>query len=137
MIGVTEIACAVGGSMGGMQALEFALEVTRPQTKSVVSLCSSGRHQPWQIGISECQRQAIYADPKWKNGNFSKEDPPTSGLGVARMMAMVTYRTHPAYWTKFGREFKDFPARQVSKDPEMTFEVEGYLHSQGKKFLER
>jgi homoserine O-acetyltransferase len=131
MLGVTEIACAVGGSMGGMQALEFALEVTRPMTKSVVSLCSSGRHQPWQIGISECQRQAIYADPLWKSGMFSEDSAPTQGLAVARMIAMVTYRSHPAYWTKFGRSLVS--VRQNFS----VFDVEEYLRAQGRKFYER
>lgn len=131
ILGVTEIACAVGGSMGGMQALEFALEVPRPVTKSVVSLCSSGRHQPWQIGISECQRQAIYADPLWKDGLFSEDNPPIHGVGVARMIAMVTYRSHPAYWTKFGRSLVSV------RQQHSVFDVEEYLRVQGRKFNER
>jgi len=144
MIGVTEIACAIGGSMGGMQALEFALEVTRPPTKSVVSLCSSGRHQPWQIGISECQRQAIYADPLWDNGMYSEDNPPVNGIGVARTMAMVTYRSHPAYWTKFGRSLAPPPVGRslvsmpaAAQQQNSVYDVEEYLRAQGRKFSER
>merc|ERR1719473_1134297 len=119
--------------MGGMQALEWALVDEGPPTRSVISLCSNGRHQPWQIGISECQRQAIYADPKWQDGNYDPADPPISGLRVARMMAMVSYRTHPAYWTKFGRD----KAITSSMQEEKIFDVEGYLRAQGDKFPER
>merc|ERR1719446_1920391 len=97
-LGVREIVATIGGSIGGMTALEFSVcsqnNPQAPVVRSVVSLCSSGRHQPWQIGISEVQRAAIYADPRWKNGMYSKETPPTDGLAVARMMAMLTYRTH-------------------------------------------
>lgn len=132
--------------MGGMQALEFAKcqvcdptgSVCEPYVRSVISLSSNGRHQPWQIGISEVQRAAITSDLKWNNGMFHQDDPPISGLAVARMMAMVTYRTHPAYWTKFGRDEKEpvqtGPARPTAA---RSFEVEEYLRAQGQKFHER
>lgn len=129
-LGVTEVACVVGGSMGGMQALEWAVEVRKPSVRSFVSLCSSARHHPWQIGISECQRQAIYSDPGWQEGNYDPATPPAKGVAVARMMAMVTYRTHPAYVTKFGRSL-------VSTHQQSVFDVENYLYQQGQKFLER
>jgi len=136
-LGVTEVVAAIGGSMGGMAALEFAL-VKAPYVRSVITLSSSGRHQPWQIGISECQRAAIYADPKWQGGMYHQDDPPASGLSVARMMAMLTYRTHPAYWTKFGRDEKEQaqvgPSHATAPN---TFEVESYLRVQGSKFNER
>jgi len=142
-LGVREIVASIGGSMGGMVALEFALcsqYVPSPTVRSVITLSSSGRHQPWQIGISECQRQAIYADPLWENGMYHQDNPPVSGLGVARMQAMLTYRTHPAYWTKFGREVNEpeqaGPSRETSPTPS-TFEVEEYLRAQGRKFHER
>jgi len=126
-LGVAEVAVVVGGSMGGMQALEWGMSLTIP-VRSVISLCASGRHHPWQIGISESQRQAIMADPLWKDGHYSPESPPVTGLAVARMMAMLTYRSHPGYWTKFGRA--------VSKEKE-AFEVEKYLRHQGERFHER
>eukprot|EP01062_Namystynia_karyoxenos_P059775 TRINITY_DN51199_c0_g1_i1.p1 TRINITY_DN51199_c0_g1~~TRINITY_DN51199_c0_g1_i1.p1 ORF type:complete len:380 (+),score=104.82 TRINITY_DN51199_c0_g1_i1:72-1211(+) len=132
-LGVREIACVIGGSMGGMQALEWCIEVRNPRVRSLISLSSSGRHQPWQIGISECQRQSIKADPKWNDGNYSPDDPPRTGMAVARMMAMLTYRTHPAYWTKFGRGVH----RASGQNRGMVFDVENYLHQQGLKFNER
>lgn len=141
-LGVREIVASIGGSMGGMVALEMAVcsrEVPhRPIIRSCVTLSSSGRHQPWQIGISEVQRAAIYADPKWKNGMYHQQEPPMDGVSVARMMAMLTYRTHPAYWTKFGRDEKEpeqaGPSRPAAAS---TFEVEEYLRAQGSKFNER
>merc|ERR1740121_522491 len=116
--------------MGGMQALEWACEVRLPHIRSIASLSASGRHQPWQIGISECQRQAIKRDPMGQSGEYSQESPPTNGVAVARMIAMVTYRTHPAYWTKFGRAV-------VSTHRQRVFDVENYLNVQGDKFNQR
>lgn len=132
-LGVTEIVSVIGGSMGGMQALEFSIMVRQPVVRSLVSLSSSGRHQPWQIGISECQRQAIMADPKWKGGDYDPQEPPLDGLSVARMFAMVSYRTHPAYWTKFGRGVHAL----ASINKGMIFDVENYLRAQGEKFNQR
>jgi len=129
-LGVREVVCAVGGSMGGMQALEWALEVQNPKVLSIASLCASGRHHPWQIGISECQRYAIKSDPLWKGGNYPPDEPPNNGLAVARMMAMLTYRTHPAYGTKFGRVM-------VQTQQQRIFDVENYLRQQGNKFIVR
>merc|ERR1719163_2704240 len=119
--------------MGGMVALEFGIMVKAPHVRSVITLSSSGRHQPWQIGISEVQRAAIYADPLWKDGMYHQDAPPVKGVAVARMMAMLTYRTHPAYWTKFGRDEKEEvqvgPSNKTS--PPAVFEVEEYLRAQG------
>jgi len=129
-LGVKEVVCAIGGSMGGMQVLEWAADIETPYVRSIASLCSSGRHQPWQIGISEVQRQAIFADPLWQNGDYDPQNPPKHGLAVARMMAMLTYRTHPAYWTKFGRA-------TVSGHHQQIFQVENYLRAQGDKFNTR
>jgi len=130
-LGVKEVACAIGGSMGGMQVMEWAADITTPHVRSIASLCSSGRHQPWQIGISEVQRQALFADPLWQNGDYDPQAPPAHGLAVARMMAMLTYRTHPAYLTKFGRATVGGASKQH------TFQVENYLRAQGDKFNAR
>eukprot|EP00746_Dinoflagellata_sp_MGD_P144761 gnl/MRDRNA2_/MRDRNA2_77460_c0_seq2.p1 gnl/MRDRNA2_/MRDRNA2_77460_c0~~gnl/MRDRNA2_/MRDRNA2_77460_c0_seq2.p1 ORF type:complete len:397 (+),score=58.90 gnl/MRDRNA2_/MRDRNA2_77460_c0_seq2:88-1278(+) len=128
-LGVKEIFAVIGGSMGGMVALEFVSERRDPPAKALISLSSTGRHSPWQIGISECQRQAIFADPNWFNGQYAPQKPPSVGLSVARMMAMVSYRTHPQYMTRFGRE-------RGIHNPAL-FDVEHYLQAQGQKFIER
>mmetsp|Transcript_35539 Transcript_35539/g.77814 ORF Transcript_35539/g.77814 Transcript_35539/m.77814 type:complete len:176 (-) Transcript_35539:341-868(-) len=80
--------------------------------------------------MSEVQRQAIYMDPLWQDGNYSPEAPPSKGLAVARMMAMLTYRTHPAYKTKFGRSL-------AATHSERVFNVETYLREQGDKIGRR
>ena len=98
--------------------------------KAVIIGCGT-EHTAWQIGISEAQRQCIYADPKWNGGNVDMTDPPRRGLGVARQQAMVTYRTAKAYRDKFGREMKKQP------DGSTQFEVRGYLEYQGMKFEDR
>lgn len=129
-LGVKSIHAVIGGSLGGMQALEWALLGGSFVKKAVIIGCGT-EHTAWQIGISEAQRQCIYADPKWNGGNVDMTDPPRRGLGVARQQAMVTYRTAKAYRDKFGREMKKQP------DGSTQFEVRGYLEYQGMKFEDR
>jgi homoserine O-acetyltransferase len=116
----------IGGSLGGMQALEFAIVDER--IKSAVLIAMSKAHSPWSVGISHAQRTAIKNDPKWNGGNYEKEDGPKQGLATARMMAMITYRTPIDYETKFGRDLQN--------DSEL-FQVESYLNYQGKKLAGR
>jgi homoserine O-acetyltransferase len=122
---INEIKLVIGGSMGGMQALEFVLMDER--VKAAAILAAGARHEAWAIGISEAQRQAIYADGKWNNGAYSLEHPPSKGLSAARMMAMVTYRTHPQYNHRFDRETRSDGVLQVAS----------YLNYQGKKLAGR
>jgi homoserine O-acetyltransferase len=99
-------------------------------------MCCGAEHSPWQIGISEGQRQAIYADPKWRNGDYMRHrDPPVAGLSVARQMAMITYRSHKAYADKFGRE--EIAEEHAGNGQGRYFEVERYLRYQGEKFQAR
>jgi homoserine O-acetyltransferase len=125
-IKATAVVAVVGGSLGGMQALEWALLAGPKFVKTVMAMCCGAMHTPWQIGISETQRQAIFADPKWRGGRYPVNDPPVAGLSVARQIAMITYRSHEAYMAKFGR-----------RQEEREFEVERYLHHQGAKFPQR
>jgi len=122
-LGINEVACAIGGSLGGMQVLEHCI-MGREFIKSGIAMVTGGFQHAWNIGISEGQRQAIYADPNYNNGDWAVH--PDRGLAVARQTAMITYRTHNAYATKFGRERRNG-----------YFEVENYLHAQGKKIKER
>jgi len=125
-IGAKGIECVIGGSMGGMQALEWAIMGGDFVKKTVVIGCGAA-HTAWQIAISETQRQAIYADPKWNDGNVDMSNPPTKGLSVARQIAMLSYRTPIAYQKKFGRQ----------KDDNGIWQAKKYLEYQGTKFLER
>ncbi len=125
-LSINGIEVVIGGSMGGMQALEFSIMDKR--IKSAVLIAMGKAHSPWAIGISHAQRQAIYTDPKWNNGNYEKGDGPKDGLATARMMAMITYRTPKDYWSKFDRN------RQGDTNQ---FQVESYLNYQGQKLAGR
>lgn len=132
-LGVKQVACALGGSMGGMQVLEWAFERTedgRPFVRALVPIAVGGRHTAWQIGWSEAQRQAIYADPNWQDGRYPNDDPPSEGLATARMMAMVSYRSEPSFQERFGRE-------RMADPTERPFAVESYLRYQGDKLVDR
>ena len=106
-----------------------------PFVRSAVPIACGAAHTAWQIGISETQRQAIYADPKWSNGRYDPHDPPSVGLSVARQVAMISYRTPLGYHKKFGRALTDEAGPNYgSKAP---WQVKSYLEYQGKKFVER
>ncbi len=123
---VRSVKFVFGGSMGGMQALEFGVMDDRIQQMVLVAMGKA--HSAWAIGIGEAQRKAIMADPKWKGGYFDPEDPPADGLAAARMMAMISYRTHHSFQQRFGRN------PQEGKDQ---FQVESYLNYQGNKLVGR
>ena len=133
-LNVQSLKSVIGGSMGGMQVLEWMFYGS-DYVRTAVPIACGAHHHAWQIAISESQRQAIYADPKFQDGNYSQNDPPHSGLAVARQIAMISYRTHEAYEKKFGRERAG--ASETTENLDATFSVEGYLHHQGKKFLTR
>ena len=125
---VKHIACVIGGSMGGMQALEWAAIGGPELVRTVVPICCGTHHHAWQIAVSETQRRAIRNDPNWYGGDYyQKCVAPNQGLALARQIAMISYRSHEAYEKKFGRH----------KGNDGTFEVERYLTHQGRKFLPR
>ncbi|CAK9027176.1 Homoserine O-acetyltransferase (HAT) (Homoserine transacetylase) (HTA) [Durusdinium trenchii] len=137
-LGVRRVACVIGGSLGGMQTLEWAyLGGADGFVGAIIPMCCGGYHHPWQIGISESQRLAIYADPNWQDGKYLDlgRQGPTSGLSVARSIAMITYRSHPGYVRKFGRH--EVAGKEAGHGQERFFEVEGYLRHQGNKFCGR
>ncbi len=100
-LGVRQVAMAIGGSMGGMQVLEWAFQGDFVRT--IVPIAVGGRHSAWCIGWSEAQRQAIYADPLWRAGRYDAAQPPAAGLAAARMAAMISYRTRASFEQRFGR----------------------------------
>ncbi|MEX2477008.1 MAG: homoserine O-acetyltransferase [Gracilimonas sp.] len=123
---ITGVELALGGSMGGMIALEFALMDDR--IRSAALFVMGKAHSPWAIGISEAQRMAIYAGENWNNGFYSQENPPKKGLAAARAMAMITYRTPENYEYKFRRDIH--PEKKI-------YQVQSYLNYQGQKLTER
>eukprot|EP00656_Telonema_subtile_P039899 TRINITY_DN44986_c0_g1_i1.p1 TRINITY_DN44986_c0_g1~~TRINITY_DN44986_c0_g1_i1.p1 ORF type:complete len:113 (+),score=9.96 TRINITY_DN44986_c0_g1_i1:368-706(+) len=103
-VGAKSVFCALGGSLGGMQTLEWAM---MPEfVRAALPIACGAYHHAWQIAISELQRQALYMDPLWNDGRFDPKSPPKAGLALARMIAMVSYRTAHAYNQKFGRELR-------------------------------
>lgn len=120
------IQLVLGGSMGGMTALEFAIMDERVQSAALFVMGKA--HSPWAVGISQAQRLAIYADENWQNGFYDPKLPPAKGLSAARAMAMITYRTPENYEAKFGREIH--PDKKI-------YQVESYLNYQGEKLVGR
>lgn len=110
-LGVRQIACVVGGSMGGMLCLEYAY-FGKDYVRCIAPIATSARHSAWGISWGEAQRQAIYSDPKYEDGYYPFDDPPTTGLGAARMSALLTYRSRDSFEARFGRNTPD-----LSKQP--------------------
>ena len=125
-LGVRRVRMVIGGSLGGMQTLEWALMYPE-LVDAIVPIANPARHSPWAIGLSEAQRQAIFADPLWKGGRYDPERPPAAGLAAARMMAMCTYRSRESFEERFGR-------RPQTAD---LFAVESYLRYQGQQLVDR
>jgi len=132
-LGIERLLAVAGGSMGGMQVLEWMFHHPE-RIKSAVPISTAMRHSPQQIAFNEVGRQAIMADPKWKEGNYYDATPPNRGLAVARMVGHITYMSDKSMAEKFGRRLKD--DRQLFKFT-ADFEVEGYLHYRGKSFVGR
>jgi len=138
-LGVNHIRFAMGGSLGGMLTLEWGLEYGDTVDSLVVMACGA-RETAWQIAINETQRQAIFRDPNWEDGKGKAY----GGLGLARQIAMVSYRSHAAYNKKFGRKLtKEMEAEYGDADSAILngkvphYNVEGYLAYQDHKFLSR
>jgi homoserine O-acetyltransferase len=101
-LGIARIRFVIGGSMGGLQALEWALQDPE-RTEAVVCVAASGRHSPWCLVWSEAQRLALRTDPRFRNGDYPADDPPVDGLAAARAIAMVSYRSAQSLDQRFGR----------------------------------
>lgn len=113
-LGVKQIAMVLGGSMGGMVALEFAF-FGKEYVNTVILLATCAYHSAWAISWGEAQRQSIYADPKYREGYYPFDDPPSSGLAAARMTALLTYRSRNSFDSKFGRNIPD-PLKHKASD---------------------
>ncbi len=134
-LGIDQLFCVLGGSMGGMQVLEWA--ANHPERVfSAVPIAAAARHSAQNIAFHEVGRQAIVADPDWSQGRYLSEGKnPTRGLAVARMAAHITYLSEPALHRKFGRRLQARDALSFGFDAD--FQVESYLRHQGISFVER
>lgn len=132
-LGIETLLAVAGGSMGGMQVLEWMF--SHPdRIRSAIPISTAMKHSPQQIAFNEVGRQAIMADPEWNEGNYYDKQPPSKGLAVARMVGHITYMSDKSMAQKFGRRLKDDSQRfKFTAD----FEVEGYLHHRGKSFVGR
>jgi homoserine O-acetyltransferase len=134
-LGIETLFAVVGGSMGGMQVLQWA-ESFPQRVFSALPIACATRHSAQNIAFDEVGRQAIMADPEWRGGRYRLDDTnPRRGLAVARMGAHITYLSDAALHRKFGRKFQDRENPTFSFDAD--FEVESYLRHQGISFVER
>ncbi|MGA3019339.1 MAG: homoserine O-acetyltransferase [Bryobacteraceae bacterium] len=133
-LGIPRLLAVTGGSMGGMQALEWA--VAHPdRVVSAIPIAATARHSAQQIAFNEVGRQAIMADPNWNGGDYYGKEPPARGLAVARMVGHITYMSDHSMREKFGRRLRGKEA--FGFDFEVDFEVENYLRYRGTQFVSR
>jgi homoserine O-acetyltransferase len=133
-LGIKKILSVVGGSIGGLQALEWCLRFP-DMVVSAIPLATTPKHSALTIAFNEVARQAIMADPNWNNGHYYGGAKPDLGLAVARMIGHITYLSDESMRQKFGRRLQDRSDFSFNFDAD--FQVESYLRYQGAKFVER
>jgi len=132
---IKELLAVVGGSMGGMQVLQWIVSYP-DMVKKAIAIATTAHSSPQQIAFNEVGRQAIITDPNWNNGDYYDTDVgPRNGLALARMIGHITYLSDESMYEKFGRDLKD--KKELSYDFSMDFQVESYLHYQGDAFVKR
>jgi homoserine O-acetyltransferase len=133
-LGIERLFAVVGGSMGGMQVLQWAADYP-DRLFAAVCIAAAARHSAQNIAFHEVGRQAIMADPDWRGGDYANQGVrPEKGLAVARMAAHITYLSEPALHRKFGRELQ---RDGLSWSFDADFQVESYLRHQGASFVDR
>jgi homoserine O-acetyltransferase len=130
---IEKLLAVVGGSMGGMQVLQWMVTYTN-RIRSAIPIATAMKHTPQQIAFNAVGRQAVMADPNWKNGNYYGSSVPARGLAVARMIGHITYMSDTSMAAKFGRRTKS--EREPAKFS-TEFEVESYLRHRGDSFVKR
>jgi homoserine O-acetyltransferase/O-succinyltransferase len=134
-LGIDQLFCAIGGSMGGMQVLQWAAR-HKERVFAAVPIATAAWHTSQNIAFHEVGRQAVMADPDWCKGRYFDEGKePRNGLAVARMAAHITYLSEEALQRKFGRNLQDVAAKTFSFNAD--FQVESYLRHQGSTFVDR
>jgi homoserine O-acetyltransferase/O-succinyltransferase len=132
-LGISRLLAVSGGSMGGMQALEWA--VAYPDAvAAAIPIATTARHSAQQIAFNEVGRQAIMADPDWNEGSYYGRKLPARGLAVARMVGHITYMSDDSMREKFGRRMRN---QSPTWNFEVDFEVESYLRYRGSQFVDR
>ena len=131
--GIDKLLSVCGGSMGGMQALQWSISYP-DSVLSCIPIATTYKHTAQQIAFDEVGRQAIMADSAWNGGDYYEKELPSSGLSVARMIGHITYMSNKSMDQKFGRSLKK---EELGYDFTTEFQVEGYLHYRGDSFVKR
>jgi len=132
-LGIEKLLCVTGGSMGGMQALQWVASYGE-RVRSVIPIATALKHSPQQIAFDEVVRQSIMADPAWRRGQYYEHGQPEKGLAVARMIGHITFMSDQSMEDKFSRKLKN---GHYNFDFAPDFEVEGYLRNRGDNFVRR
>lgn len=133
-LGISKLHCVAGGSMGGMQVLDWTIRYPERMEKAVV-IASTGRLSTQGLAFNAVGRNAIYSDPHWMNGSYYGKAIPKNGLAIARMIGHITYLSDESMAQKFGRRLQERDRFQL--DFQDQFQVESYLNYQGDKFVDR
>ncbi len=133
-LGIEKLLAVVGGSMGGMQTLEWAVSFPH-RVRAVIPVATTYRTSPQSIAFDEVGRQAIFNDPNWNGGDYYGQQPPERGLAIARMVGHITYLSDQSMHEKFGRNLR--LREEYGYDFGQEFQVESYLHHQGTSFTKR
>ncbi len=131
--GIEKLLSVCGGSMGGMQALQWAVSYP-DEVLSCIPIATTYKHSAQQIAFDEVGRQAIMTDPTWQGGDYYEKEQPSAGLAVARMIGHITYMSNESMEDKFGRALKK---EELGYEFTTEFEVEGYLRYRGDSFVKR
>ena len=134
-LGVSALHAVIGGSMGGMQVLQWGIEYPG-FVRRLLAMATTSREGAQAIAFNEVGRQAIMQDPAWNQGEYPKDGGPRTGLAIARMMAHITYVSDASMDRKFGRR-KKADANGDAYTFDIQFEVESYLRHQGQSFINR
>jgi homoserine O-acetyltransferase len=133
-LGIKILLCVAGGSMGGMQALQWVAAYS-DRVRTAIIIASALKHSPQQIAFDEVGRQAVMSDPAWNEGDYYGKAIPEKGLALARMIGHITYMSNHSMEDKFSRKLKDKDRYSYSFIAD--FEVEGYLKYRGDCFVKR
>ena len=132
-LGIQKLLCVIGGSMGGMQVLQWVAAYP-DRICAAIPIATTLKHSPQQIAFNEVGRQSVMADPAWNHGNYYGKSRPERGLAIARMIGHITFMSDKSMEEKFSRRLKD---KDYSYRFQTDFEVEGYLKYKGDSFVRR